>query len=352
MSALRAALVRARRIVVKVGSRALAADPELPARLGAQIAEQSSDRRAFVVVSSGAIALGGARLGYRTRPREMARLQAAAAAGQSVLMRRWEEGLAGHGLTAAQVLLTHADLEERDRVNNARQALAALLEAGAVPIVNENDTVSTEEIAFGDNDQLAAMMVPLVGADLLVLLTDVDGVLDAGGRVIPLLADETVVAEIAASGGRVGSGGIASKLDAAKKATLFGASVVIGPARRADVLRDIVCGESVGTLLAPRQTALKARKHWIAFTLRPKGTVLLDAGAARAIRAGKGSLLPVGVLGVRGQWNAGDPVRLVSPAGEEIGRGLCRLSALDVARVAGLKGEAIIIHRDDLVTTS
>ena len=354
-------LSEARRVVVKIGSRALATGAEVQAGLARDIASEGDARRGLVIVSSGAIALGAERLGYKARPQEMPRLQAAAAAGQSALMRRYDEAFAAHGITTAQVLLTHADLADRERLNNARQALAALLEAKSVPIVNENDTVATEEIAFGDNDQLAAMVVPLIGADLLVLLTDVEGVLDEDGERIPVLRDLDAVGDIQKPGPGVGTGGMQSKLDAARKASLSGATVIIASAARASVLSSILAGEDVGTLLPATGTALRARKHWIAFTLRPRGTILLDDGAVRALTSGNSSVLPVGVLGVRGQFNAGDSVRLAAPDGTEIARGLARLGALDVARAAGKKGreldvlfgsegkDVVVVHKDDLV---
>src|SRR5260221_7374776 len=211
----RAALAKAQRIVVKVGSRSLAGSTDLVPALARQIAAKGSGKRSFVVVTSGAIALGLGRLGYRRRPKEMPSLQAAAAAGQSVLMQRYSEAFGAEGLVAAQVLLTHADLADRERLNNARQALAALLDAAAVPIINENDTVSTEEIRFGDNDQLAAMVTPLVGADLLLLLTDVDGVMDEGGERIAGMHDAGKVGRIVGTG--PGTGGMTSKMDAAQK---------------------------------------------------------------------------------------------------------------------------------------
>lgn len=359
MSDPRAALVRARRLVVKIGSRALSSDGALITSLAAEVAEHRA-LRSFVLVSSGAIAIGCTRLGYRSRPKEMPRLQAAAAAGQSVLMRRYDEAFGALGLTAAQVLLTHADLADRDRVNNAREALAALLDAGAVPIINENDTVATDEIRFGDNDQLAAMVAPLVGADLLVLLTDVEGVLDGKGRRISVLGDRAAMGAVAPSSDRVGSGGMASKVDAASKGSRSGASVVIARAA-AGTLGAVLRGEDVGTLVPAEGRSLRARQHWIAYTLRPRGTVLIDAGAAKALAAGKSSLLPVGVVGVRGQFNPGDSVRLQTTDGVEVGRGLTRLGAVDVARAAGLKGaelersfgvgarELVVVHRDDLV---
>lgn len=355
----RAALARARRVVVKIGSRSLAADGEAPRTLASEIAELRRGERSVVLVSSGAIAIGCARLGYRSRPREMAKLQAAAAAGQSVLMRRYDEAFGELGMTVAQVLLTHADLADRERLNNAREAFAALLDAGAVPVVNENDTVATDEIRFGDNDQLASMVVPLVGADLLVLLTDVEGVLDPEGRRISVMSDKSVIGRVASTGERVGSGGMTSKLDAADKARRSGATVVIASARNPRALSDVIHGKDVGTLFPRIGEPLRARKHWIAYTLRPRGTLILDAGAVRAVGGGKSSLLPVGVLGVRGDFAPGDAVRLVDAGGAEVGRGLTRLGASDVARAAGRKGkdlelvsgtdDLVVVHKDDLV---
>jgi glutamate 5-kinase len=367
MTEARSALKRARRIVVKIGSRALKQDAQLPERLATDLAALAvgpgSKRRAFVIVSSGSIALGRTRLGYRTRPKEMSRLQAAAAAGQIVLMRRYDEAFEAVGITPAQILLTHADLSDRRRLNNARTALAALLEAGAVPVINENDTVATEEIAFGDNDQLASMVVPLVGADALILLTDVEGVLGVDGERISTWTENTELGDVAQapSSSREGSGGIQSKLTAARKASRSGANVVIASAATEQVLSQVLNGDDVGTLVPAVEVTLRARKHWIAFTLRPKGSVIVDEGAQRALRGAKSSLLPVGVVGVRGEFHSGDAVRIENRAGVEIGRGLARLSALDVARAAGLKGEAlqltfgpgasdwVIVHRDDLV---
>lgn len=355
----RSELPGARRIVIKVGSKALAGDGELQEKFARELSGLADRKRGFVVVTSGAIALGMSRLGYRARPKETGRLQAAAAAGQSVLMRRWDEAFSKAGLTVAQVLLTHDDLADRERVNNARDAFAALLDAGAIPVVNENDTVSTAEIRL-DNDQLAAMVAPLVSADLLILLTDVEGVLDKNGKRIAVMNDRAELGTVAQAGERLGSGGIQSKLDAANKACHSGASVVIAAASRPNVIAEILSGADVGTLV-PRRAALRARQHWIAYTLRPRGTVLVDAGAEKALRAGKSSLLPVGVVGVRGEFNVGDAVRLVGLAGNEIGRGLTRLGALDVSRAAGKPQdelelafggnakELVIVHRDDLV---
>jgi glutamate 5-kinase len=359
---MRTPIIRARRIVVKIGSSTLVANEAAAAQLATQLAAFCSRGYGFVLVTSGAIAIGCKRLGYRTRPKEMAKLQAAAAAGQSILMRRYDEAFAAVGLTAAQVLLTHADLADRERANNAREALAELLEAKAVPIINENDTVATDEIKFGDNDQLAGMVTPLVGADLLLLLTDVNGVMDAHGKRIAVLTDTAQVGLFESRGERLGTGGMQSKLGAAKMATRSGASVVIALGSDPQVIGQVLAGKDVGTFMPSGHKTLRARKHWIAYTLRPRGTILLDDGAVRAIQGGKSSLLPVGVVGVRGDFLPGDAVELVALNGVVIGRGLTRLGAIDVARAAGKKGESlttlfatsnadvVVVHKDDLVT--
>ncbi|CAN98503.1 proB [Sorangium cellulosum So ce56] len=353
--AARAALRRCRRIIVKIGSKSLSGDAW--DRLAAEVAAlRGRSGRSLVIVSSGAIALGVAKLGLKSRPKDMAWLQAAAAAGQSVLMQRYEEAFGKVGLLVAQVLLTHADLADRTRTNNARNALAALLEAGAIPIINENDAVAVEEIKFGDNDQLAAMVTPLCEADLLILLSDVEGLLDGDGRRVPFVRSVAREARhlAGASTSGVGTGGMASKVEAARRATLAGSHVVIGAAREAGIITRIVSGEDVGTLFAAVPQRLSARKHWIAYTLRPRGAILVDRGAAEAIGSKNRSILAVGVLGVRGTFLPGDAVAVVDPDGTEIARGLARMSASDAARTARKKREEagdddVVVHRDDLV---
>lgn len=368
-AAARAAITTARRLVIKIGSSTLASDGDVYARVAAAVASLRGDpttSRDVVIVSSGAIALGVQALGLRARPKEMAWLQACAAAGQSRLMRRYEEAFDSAGGRVAQVLLTHADLADRARANNARAALDALLEAGAVPIINENDTVSIDEIKFGDNDQLAALVAALVSADVLVLLSDVDGLLDHAGNRVPIVRDvEREALPLVREGSidptkaRVGTGGMASKLEAARRGALAGATVVIADARKPDTIARVLAGDDVGTLFLPNAHRLASRKHWIAFTLRPRGVVLVDRGAADALEARGGSLLAVGVIGVRGAFGAGDAVQVVDPDGREVARGLAAVAAVDVARIAGKKkdeierllGHAIdaVVHRDDLV---
>lgn len=358
MSDPRAAVARARRVVVKIGSRTLAGDGSVYASLASTISDRKGS--SFVVVSSGAIALGMKKLGYKARPKEMARLQAAAAAGQSLLMRAYEEAFAARKLAVAQVLLTHSDLADRARANNARAALGALLEAGAIPILNENDSVAVEEIRFGDNDQLAAMVAPLVDADLVVLLSDVEGLLDGAGRRVSVVRDvaKDALPHVRPSKGPVGTGGMASKVEAARRAALGGSNVVVADARTAGILDAVLDGEDVGTLFVAAPERLGARKYWIAFTLRPRGDILLDRGASSAVRAKGKSVLSVGVLGVRGDFRAGDAVRIVDIEGNDIARGLARCSAADAAMVAGKPREelpselaqlAVLVHADELV---
>jgi len=362
----RSDLADARRLVVKIGSKSIArtggARLERFAMLAAQVAALRADGRSVVLVSSGAIAMGYERLGLRSRPKSIALLQASAAAGQSLLMRAYEEAFAAHEVHVAQVLLTHADLADRDRYLNARAALDALVELGAVPIINENDTVSVEEIKFGDNDQLAAMVATLVGADLLVLLTDVEGLLDPSGARVDVVRDiKEVESFVRPSTAEIGSGGMASKLSAARSATRHGVPVVACDARDDEVLRKVLSGEPVGTLFLPQGARMASRKHWIAYTLKPRGTIVVDDGAASAIVSSKRSLLPAGVVGVRGDFEPGDAVRIVSTNGTEIARGLARYAMRDVARLAGSKTSDIesrigryggdeIVHRDDMVS--
>jgi glutamate 5-kinase len=358
----RLSITKARRIVVKIGSRTLSTDPGVYDRLATGVSRAHEQGRSVAMVSSGAIALGIKKLGLPKRPKEMALMQAAAAAGQSVLMRLYEEAFAKRDLAVAQVLLTHADLADRTRANNARDALAALLDAKLVPIINENDTVAVDEIRFGDNDMLASMVTPLVSADLLILLSDVEGLLDGKGERVPVVRNvaREALPLVTASAPGPGTGGMGSKIEAARRGMLAGASVVVADARRADTIERILAGEDVGTLFLPHPQRIQARKHWIAFTLRPRGALLLDRGAATAITHQGKSLLPVGILGVRGDFAPGDAVTLLGPDGAEIGRGLARLGASEAAAIAGKKSDelatlrgdesdVVVVHRDDLV---
>ncbi|MCB9628098.1 MAG: glutamate 5-kinase [Sandaracinaceae bacterium] len=362
LSTARQALADTRRIVVKIGSRSLMADgAKRYESLAKQLSAQHAAGRETVLVSSGAVAVGRLRLGMTERPKAIDKLQAAAATGQSRLMRAYEDAFDPYGVDIAQLLFTHADLSDRDRYLNARSAIDALLELNVIPIINENDTVSVDELRFSDNDQLAAMVANLAGADLLVLLTDVEGVLDQNGVRVSVATDTNdVVALVRPPTDDVGLGGMASKLEAARRATRYGVPVVIGDARDPDLIEKILAGQDVGTLILPTGTPLASRKHWIAYTLKPRGVLVVDRGAAKALSAGKVSLLPRGVIGVRGEFEAGDAVSIQDLDGEEIARGLARYGTGHAARLAGAKSSEIsdrigrhdgdvLVHKDDMV---
>ena len=365
---------RARRAVVKIGSSLLAGPDGLrPARiraLSAEIAGQVASGRQIVVVSSGAVAAGGPRLGGR--PGVLEWRQAAAAVGQPSLMAAYERAFRRHGRTVAQVLLTHADLADRRRYLNARHTLRALLALGAVPIVNENDTVAVEELKFGDNDNLSALTASLVEADVLVILSDVAGLYEADprrnpdARLVPLAsAQEARVADAAGPArSGVGTGGMASKVDAARKAAAAGIPTVIAHGARRGVLGAVFDPTvEIGTLLLADGDPLARRKHWIAHALRPVGTLHLDAGAERALAQGGRSLLPSGVRAVEGTFGVGDCVRCLGPDGSEVARGLVSYPAAeldrikgahtrDIQRLLGYKASDEVIHRDDLVVVT
>ncbi len=365
-------LSEARLIVVKVGS-ALLVDPRTGAVDGAWLTAFAADAarltkrgQRLVMVSSGAVALGRGRLGLTKRALTLADKQAAAAAGQSLLMRAWEEAFDPVGLRAAQVLLTLDDTEVRRRFLNARATLETLLALGAVPVVNENDTVATEELRYGDNDRLAARVAQMVGADLLVLLSDIDGLYtadprrDASARRLDRVADITPAIEAMAGGANaeqgVGSGGMATKLTAARIAAAAGCATLITLGRRASPLQAVEDGEPA-TLFEPHSTPAAAYKAWIAGSLAPLGAITVDDGAARALAGGK-SLLAAGVAAVEGRFGKGDAVLVRDLAGREIGRGLARYDVADAQRIVGLRSQAIetllgyaadpMIHADDL----
>lgn len=359
----RAALGDCRRIVVKIGSRALFADGGRFVRVAEQLSAQVKAGRKVVLVSSGAVAAGRERLGLAERPQKISLLQAAAATGQSLLMRAYEDAFEPLGVHVAQVLLTHDAVTDRDRYLHARQALDELLKLGVVPIINENDTVSIDELRFGDNDQLAAMVCTLVGADLLVLLSDVAGILDDRNERISLVRDVTEIEHfIRPPEGDIGLGGMQSKVDAARRATLHGLPVAIGPAASSDFLGALLRGEDVGTLLLPHGSPLPSRKHWIAYTLKPQGRIVVDEGACRALTRRNSSLLPAGVVSASGSFKVGDAVSIVSQSGKEVARGLARYGAEEVRMLAGGHSQQIaerigshtgdeIVHRDDIVLT-
>jgi glutamate 5-kinase len=358
----------ARLIVVKVGSALVvhddsgAADAAWLGSLAQDLARLGGRGQKLLIVSSGAVALGRRRLGLRRRALTLPEKQAAAAAGQSLLMRAWEEALAPHGMTVAQVLMTPDDTEVRRRFLNARETLETLLELGVTPVVNENDTVATEELRYGDNDRLAARVAQMVGADLLVLLSDVDGLYtadprrDAGARHIPEVAALTSEIEAMAGGANVGSGGMATKLQAARIAGAAGCSTLIALGRRASPLQAVEEG-APATLFHASATPAAAYKAWIAGALAPQGVLTVDAGAATALKSGK-SLLAAGIKAVEGRFGKGDAVLVRDLDGREVGRGLARYDADDALKIVGLRSEAIepalgytagpVIHADDL----
>jgi glutamate 5-kinase len=364
---------QARRLVVKVGSSLVTNDGQglddaAILRWGAQIAGLRELGKEVVMVSSGAIAEGMKRLGWARRPHEIHELQAAAAVGQMGLAQVYESCFRQHGLQTAQVLLTHEDLADRKRYLNARSTLLTLLGLGVVPIVNENDTVVTDEIKFGDNDTLGALVTNLIDADALVILTDQAGLYTADPRKDPaatLLArveagDPALERLAGGAGSAIGRGGMITKVTAAARAGKAGASTVVCSGRETDVLLRLARGESVGTeFVAPTQR-LAARKQWLMDHLRLRGSVRLDAGAVRALRDDGKSLLPIGVVEVTGEFERGEVVAVLDPDGRELARGLINYSSADARRIArrpsaeiesvlGFVEEPELIHRDNLV---
>lgn len=371
-------LASARRIVIKVGS-SLLIDQETGqphaarfAALAADAAKLRAEGKSIVIVSSGAVALGRRALGMKPGKLRLEEKQAAAAAGQPKLMRAWEDALAKHGAPVAQALLTFEDTERRRRWLNARSTMETLLERGAIPIVNENDTVATEEIRYGDNDRLAARVAQMLGADVLVLLSDIDGLYDADPRSNPgakhIAEVRKLTPEIAAMAGGVnaaagvGSGGMATKIDAARIALTAGCSTLItlGANTTADAgpIAAMAAG-SRGTWFLTDLSPETARKQWLAGALRPTGSVRVDAGAAKALQSGK-SLLAAGVTAVAGRFERGDAVNVVDPDGTTVARGVSAYSSEDAAKLIGRKsdefeailgyrGRPALIHVDDMV---
>jgi glutamate 5-kinase len=357
--------------VVKVGSSSLRdagghLDRDQVRSLASQVVTLRREGMQIVVVSSGAVAAGMGLLGLVRRPTDTPTLQAAAAAGQGALIHAYQQVLSEHGLTGAQLLLSQDDFVVRRRYLNARTALRRLVELGAVPIINENDAIATDELTYGDNDHLAALVASMLGAQLLVMLSDVEGMLDRppsdpAATLISTVADpgEIDLARIGGTGSVVGSGGMRTKIGAAQVAVRSGMHVVIADARRPGVIVDAAHGQQVGTWFVARTSRMEARRLWIAFALRAHGRVHIDAGAVRVLRGASASLLSVGVTGSDGDFSAGDAVEVIGPDGEVVARGLVGFDAADVARLAGLASEEAIarhgvafgrevIHRDDL----
>jgi len=366
-------IATARRWVIKIGSALLTADGKglshgMISEWGEQIAALRNAGHEVVLVSSGAVAEGMSRMGWRSRPRNLNELQAAAAIGQMGLIHAWEACFQAYGLHTAQILLTRDDLEDRSRYLNARSTLLTLLELGVVPVVNENDTVTTDELRFGDNDTLAALVANLIEAELLVLLTDQEGLFDADPRFNPQarLIEETRVdnpqldAVAGGSASGLGLGGMVTKVRAARLAARSGTGTVIASGRRSRVVESVSRGEAVGTLLVPVQEPQAARKRWLAGQLQPRGSLTLDEGAVRVLRERGSSLLAVGVCGTKGDFARGEVVVCLDLAGREVARGLVNYDALEIAKIMGKPSHQIetvlgyvdeeeLIHRDNLV---
>lgn len=367
------AFEHARRVVVKVGSNVLTKDSGLNLAavrsLSRQICRLADDGREMILVSSGAMASGLKKMGFARRPDEIPRRQAVAAVGQAGLIMEYEKAFGRHGRKVAQILLTSEDLTNRVRYLNARNTIHTLLSWGVVPILNENDTIMVEEIKFGDNDNLAAMITLQMDADILVNLTDIDGLFTQDPRTSPhaeLIDEVTVIRreiETLASDipGALGSGGMLSKIRAARKVTAAGIPMVIASGLKRQILDRLFSGKRHGTFFVPKKERLASRKCWIGFTLKPKGAVRIDEGAANAVlRRGK-SLLPSGVLSVSGDFEVGAPVAIETET-EVIGTGLVNYSAADIRKIMGLRTGRIkkrlgakpydeVIHRDNLTIT-
>jgi len=363
-----------RRLVVKVGSALLTnngsgLDKDIIADWAHQIAALRAAGKEVLLVSSGAIAAGIKRLGWEKRPQEMHKLQAAAAVGQMGLVKSYQEAFSRHNIEAAQILLTHDDLSDRKRYLNARSTLNALLELNVIPIINENDTIVTDEIKFGDNDTLGALVANLIEADALIILTDQQGLFSADPRIVPeaeLISeghaeDKSYEAIAGGAGSGISKGGMLTKVRAARRAARSGAHTFIASGRQPNVLIRLTRGEKLGTLLYASSSRLQARKQWLADHLQLAGSLVIDAGAATALRNGR-SLLPIGVAEVIGDFERGTVVACLALDGEEIARGLinyssgecrrlARHSSSEIETILGYIGEPELIHRDNMITS-
>jgi len=368
-------VLSAKRLVVKVGSSLVTnegkgIDLHAVDNWAGQIADLRAQHRHVVLVSSGAIAEGMARLGWPQRPNTVTQLQAAAAVGQMGLVQAYEAAFARHSCRTAQILLTHEDLADRRRYLNARNTLHTLLALGVVPIVNENDTVVTDNIRLGDNDTLGALVTNLIEADALIILTDQPGLYSADPRKHPdarfittaQAGDPALEAMAGGSGSHLGTGGMLSKVLAAKRAANSGGHTVIAWGREPEVLRRLAQGEAIGSTLRAALPLRSARQRWLANQLRTRGRIVLDDGAVRAVTQGHRSLLPIGVIGVEGAFERGDVVVCVDRAGAECGRGLINYSAGDTRRIMGQPSQRIpdilgsmsdqeLMHRDNMIVT-
>jgi glutamate 5-kinase len=361
------------RVVVKIGSQILSSSSGIEEarfkQLVGDLAALHQQSKEIVVVSSGAVAAGMTRLGRKERPKTIPEKQALAAVGQIKLMALYERYFSRFDKSVAQVLLTHEDLANRQRYLNAKHTFHMLLQSSIIPIVNENDTVAVEEMKFGDNDHLSALVATLLEADLLVILSDVEGVYDrdprahVSAKLLPLITDIRAIKDDIVGGSRsaLGTGGMATKIDAAEKAAAAGIPTVIASGLRAGILAGIFNErEEVGTLVLPEENHLRTRKHWIAYNLKPAGDLIVDQGARDALVQKKKSLLPSGLKNVRGSFGVGECVRCLDAQGREFARGLVNYSAQELNQIKGLHTSKIekvlgykaydeIIHRDDLV---
>ncbi len=370
----RSELKNARWLVVKIGSslitnNGLGLDRPAIENWADQLVSLQRRGHKLVLVSSGAVAEGVARLGLKTRPRAVHLQQAAAAVGQMGVIQAYESCFSRHGVHAAQILLSHEDLSDRTRYLNARSTLITLLDMAVVPVVNENDTVATAELCFGDNDTLAALVANLINADVMILLTDQQGLYSADPRIDPdarliqeAAAEDLSLRKMAGTGSSLGRGGMQTKLSAAHLAARSGACTVIANGREPEVLLRILQGDSIGTLLVPEQEPVAARKQWLAGQLKVQGRLELDAGAVEVLKNSGRSLLAVGIQGCQGRFERGEVVACVDSAGNEIARGLVNYSSEEVAllqgqassrieELLGYSGDSAVIHRDNLVLT-
>jgi glutamate 5-kinase len=363
-----------KRVVVKIGSNVLTEAGGLNLKVIRSISRQASQLMEagveVILVSSGAMASGIRKIGLSKRPVEIPKRQAVAAVGQAGLILAYEKSFARYDRKVAQILLTSEDLANRKRYLNARNTVSTLLSWQIVPVINENDTVAVESIKFGDNDHLSAMITLLLDADLLINLTDIDGLYDADpracddARLLPVVESigrhiEKMAGDIP---GALGTGGMSTKIKAARKVTMAGIPMIIAKGDKPNILKKLFAGESHGTFFAPREQGLSSRKCWIAFNLKPQGALRIDSGAARAVLGGGKSLLPSGVTGVDGEFQEGASVEVITEAGQVIGAGLVNYNAADIRKIMGLKTGKIesalgqktydeVIHRDNLAVT-
>ncbi|MGQ9513176.1 glutamate 5-kinase [Thermodesulfitimonas sp.] len=364
-----------KRIVIKVGTSSLThktgkLNLGQMEKLVREMADLHNEGRELLLVTSGAVGAGMGRLGWKTRPKTIPEKQACAAVGQGLLLQVYENFFSQYGITVGQVLLTRDDFADRRRFLNARNTLLTLLRLGILPIINENDTVAVDEIRFGDNDTLSALVTNLIDAEMLLILSDVDGLYtadprkDPAARFIPEVEKITPELEAVAggAGSATGSGGMVTKFQAAQIVGHAGAVMIIAAAAADNVLRRVLAGEEIGTVFWPAERHLKGRKRWILFGTTVQGKIYVDEGAARALREEGRSLLPSGIVGIEGDFDAGHSVSIIAPGGQEIARGLVNYAAAEVDRMKGLKTREIaaligpqpydeVVHRDNLVLT-